>query len=128
MSGFSWWLLGRGLGRALPDLTRGLIGLLHDRPRRLGGAAEVEQPLVEDRWRRVGVAARPAGPHEEVLQRPVDRSAEPRDGRDLGELRADEPALELVGATLVDRPLAVRLGVQLADQDPLLGVAGGPLG
>src|SRR5579859_1989495 len=64
--------------RLLADLRGGPEELLHGGERGLRLAGEIEQALAEERRHRVGVPAGPAGAYLEVLERPPDRTAEPR--------------------------------------------------
>src|ERR1700722_18806871 len=97
----------------LPDLRGGPEELLHGSVGGLRLAREIEQALAEERRHRVGVPTGPAGAHLEVLQRPPDRAAEPRRRCQRVQLRGRELRLELEGAALVQRPVAVGLGTEL---------------
>src|SRR5579862_270216 len=103
------------LPRLLADLRGGLEELLHGGERGLRLARETDQALAEERRHRVGVPTGPAGAHLEVLERPPDRPAEPWRRRQRVQLGGRELRLELVGAALVDRPVAVGLGAELGD-------------
>ena len=102
---------------------RELLGLrvpaVDVRPRGLARPRPVgEQPLLEQRRLRPRVAALPAGAHPELVERPVDRAAQPRLGRVDAEVVVDEVLLERPRALLLDRAVAVGLRAELADRPP----------
>src|SRR3954469_9429188 len=101
-----------GVGRrgclALTDeLGRRGVPVLHVRPRGLLGAVVGDQPLLVQRRRGTRVATVPPWSHPELVERPVDRAAEPGLGRVYAEVVVDEVLLEGPGALLLDRAVAV---------------------
>src|SRR4051812_17299027 len=108
--------LGAPLLRRLVDpLDVGEGGLLD--------AGHRDQALLVDRRRRPRVAPLPVRAHRELLQRPPDRARQPRLARVDAEVEVREVLLELVGAPLLDRAVAVGLGAGLGDHDGLARIA-----
>ena len=92
---------------------------------RLLRPVEPHEALLVQRRRAPRVAAAPERPHAELLQRPVDAAREPRLRREHAEVEAHEVVLELVGALLLQRPVAVRLGAVLGHGDRLAAGSSG---
>src|SRR5689334_4077350 len=91
------------------ELLRGLVPALDLGPGRLAHAVVGDQALLMDRVGRPRVAAVPARPHPELVQRPVDRAAEPWLRADHAELVVDPFVLEGPGALLLSGAVAVGL-------------------
>src|SRR5438105_368667 len=84
-----------------PELVRrGEVALYVEPGGLLGAVEEAQQALLVDRRVGMRVAAVPVGPDAELLQRPVDRAAEPRLRRVDPEVEVHEVLLELVRALL----------------------------
>src|SRR5918998_5669873 len=104
-------------GRLLPlELPRRLEQPLDVEPRGLLRAVEAQQPLLVDRRVRMRVAAVPVRPHAELLQRPVERAAQPRLGAVHAEVEVHEVPLVLERPLLLDGTRAVGLGAELGDE------------
>ena len=109
-------------GIELPARRRGALGA--SAPRRLAREVAVaQQALLVQGRRRARVAALPARAHAELVQRPVDRAAQPGLGGVDAEVEVDEVLLEGPGALLLDRAVAVGLRAELRDHQGLVGVA-----
>src|SRR3954451_16150190 len=87
-------------------------------------AVDPDQALLVERRTGLGVAAVPARADAALLERPVDRAAQPRLlGKDV-QVVLDEVLLEPVRALLLGRAVAVCLGAELRHDDRLVRVAG----
>src|SRR5438552_15827691 len=99
---------GTGRAGAASAVQRGAAVPARDvEERRLLVPVEGDQALLVDGGLRPRVAAVPVGPDPELLDRPVDRAAEPGLGRVHAEVEVHEVLLELEGALLFDRTVAV---------------------
>src|SRR3954447_22975266 len=93
-------------------------------PRRLAVERAVgQQALLVQRRRGARVAALPARADPELVEGPVDRSAQPRLLRVDPEVVVDEVLLEGPRALLLGRARAVRLGAELRDDDGVVRIA-----
>src|SRR5215212_965402 len=100
-----------------------VVDLLHVGVRGLVGAVDPDQALLVEGGIRLRVAAIPARADAELLERPVDRAAQPRlFGEDV-QVVLDEVLLEPVRALLLRGPVAVGLGTELGHDDRLVRVA-----
>src|SRR5207302_3847220 len=87
-------------------------------------AVRVHQPPAGPGGRRRGIAPVPPRSDLELLERPVHGAAEVWLLGEHAEVVTDEVPLELVRALLGGRPVAVRLGADLAHGERLPRVAG----
>src|SRR3954471_18434180 len=109
---------------ALAVLLRARVVAAEVLPRRLAVERAVgQQALLVQRRRGARVAALPARADPELVEGPVDRSAQPRLLRVDPEVVVDEVLLEGPRALLLGRARAVRLGAELRDDDGVVRIA-----
>ncbi len=106
------------------QLLSRLVLVLDVVERRLRHAVEGQEPLRGQRRRGVGVTAVPVRLDLVLQQRPIVGAAQVRLRLDDAEREVGERLLELEGAALLWRAVAVGFGAELGDQQRLVGVAG----